>query len=318
LGVGVSLAAPILLAALGGLLCIRAGILNIGLEGIMLIGAFAAAAVSSATQSAWLGLCAAMVSGLIGGWIFAFLSVDRGASQVVVGLGLNILAVGLTGYALQVYPPAGDGSLVASFQPVIASGRRAPVIGALVFSQSAPVLMAFLAVPVAWFAINRTNWGLAVRACGDDPASVDALGHDVLRLQRQAVVWGNLLAASGGAILSLSYIGVFTDGMTGGRGYLALAAFIFGRWTAFGTAAASLVFATADALQYQLQTLQAKVPYQLMIALPYLLALLAMMFSAGGGHAPRAVGVPFVPDRHSVWKWRIGRKRGSEVPAMKS
>jgi len=305
LSVTVALAAPIMLAGLGGLVCIRSGVLNIGLEGHMLVGAFAATAVSAATGSAWLGMAAAAVSGIAGGWIFGLIAVDRRGNQVVVGLGINILAAGLTGYLLRVYPPAGDISQVVAFGPVLSSARRIPALGPIVFSQTLPILLSFLAVPAVWFALYRTNWGLAVRACGDDPASVDALGHDVLRLQRQAVIWGAILAGIGGGLLSLCYVNVFTEDMTGGRGYLALAAFIFGRWTPLGTAAASLVFAAGDAFQYQLQIFQLNVPYQLMIALPYVLALVAMVFFAGGTRAPRAVGLPFIPDRRPASRSKL-------------
>lgn len=297
LSVSLALAAPVILAALGGLICIRAGVLNIGLEGLMLLGAFTAAAVSAATGNAWLGILGAAVSGIVGGWIFAYIAVNRRGNQVVVGLGINILAVGLTGYLLRLYTPAGDISEVASFGPLLASARNVPILGPLVFAQTVPVLLTFMVAPVVSFAIYRTNWGLAVRGCGDDPASVDALGHDVLRLQRQAVIWGAMLAGIGGSILALCYVNVFTEEMTGGRGYLALAAFIFGRWTPLGTVVASTVFAIGDAFQYQLQIFQLNVPYQLMIALPYVLAMVAMVFFSGGTRAPRAVGLPFIPDR---------------------
>lgn len=315
MSVGVVLAAPIMMAGLGGLICIRAGVLNIGLEGLMLIGAFAGAAISAATGSAWLGIVGAAASGVVGGWIFGHLTVDRRANQVVVGLGLNILAAGLTGYMLRLYPPAGDESVVVAFQPELSFARGIPFFGEIIFSQTIPILIAYMLVPAVWFTLYRTNWGLAARGCGDDPASIDALGHDVLGLQRQAVVLGGVFAGVGGALLSLSYVNEFTEGMIGGRGYLALAAFIFGRWTPLGTAAASLVFAVGDAFQYQLQALQMKVPYQLMIALPYILAMIAMVFFAGGTRAPRAVAVPFVPDRYSKWTRRIAKTARSERTA---
>jgi ABC-type uncharacterized transport system permease subunit len=299
LSVSVALAAPLLLAALGGLISIRAGVLNIGLEGLMLLGAFVACAVSAATGSAWLGMLVAGVAGAIGGAIYAYIAVYRRGNQVVVGLGINILAAGLTGYVLRLYPPAGDISQVVSFGPLLASARSVPLVGPLIFSQTAPVLLTFLLVPLVSFLLYHTNWGLAVRGCGDEPVSVDALGHDVLKVQRQAVIWGAVLAAIGGSVLSLCYVNVFTEEMTGGRGFLALAAFIFGRWTPAGTLIACLIFAAGDALQYQLQVLQFNVPYQLMIALPYVLAMIAMIFFAGGTRSPRAVGLAFIPDRHS-------------------
>jgi ABC-type uncharacterized transport system permease subunit len=297
MSVGVALTAPLLLAALGGLISIRAGVLNIGLEGLMLIGAFAACAASAASGNAWLGIVAAGIGGAMGGWIYAFIAVYRRGNQVVVGLGVNILAAGLTGYLLRLYPPAGDIARVVAFGPLVPSARAVPALGPIILAQTAPVLLAFLFVPAVSFLLYRTNWGLAARGCGDDPASVDALGHDVLRIQSQAVIGGAVLAAVGGSVLALCYVNVFTENMTGGRGFLALAAFIFGRWTPLGTLLACFVFAAGDALQYQLQILQFNVPYQAMIALPYVLAILAMVFFAGNVRAPRSVGLAFVPDR---------------------
>lgn len=297
--VTVALTAPLLMTALGGLVCIRAGILNIGLEGLMLIGAFVACAASAATGSGCLGLIAACVAGAIGGWTYAYIAVVRRGNQVVVGLGVNILAAGLTGYVLRLYPPAGDISEVVTFGPLLPSLRTVPVFGPIIFAQTAPILLSFLIVPVVSFFLYQTNWGLAVRGCGDAPASVDALGHNVIRIQNQAAVWGAVLAALGGGLLSLCYVDVFTEGMSGGRGFLALAAFIFGRWTPSGTLFACLIFAAGEALQYQLQIFQLAVPYQLMIALSYLLAMIAMIFFSGDVRAPRAVGVAFIPDRPS-------------------
>ncbi len=297
--VGLALAAPLLMAALGGLICIRAGVLNIGLEGLMLIGAFAACAASAETSNAWLGIVAAALAGAIGGWVFAYIAVDRRGNQIVVGLGINVLAAGLTGYLLRLYPAAGDVAQVVSFSALWPSARSIPVVGPLIFGQPLPVLLAFMVVPIVSYVLYRLNWGLAVRGCGDDPVSVDALGHNVLKVQRQAVIVGAVLASLGGALLSLCYVNVFTEQMTGGRGFLALAAFIFGRWTPLGTMLACLVFAVGDALQYQLQVFQLNIPYQIMIALPYVLALVAMVLFSGGIRAPRAIGVAFIPDRTS-------------------
>jgi simple sugar transport system permease protein len=159
--------------------------------------------------------------------------------------------------------------------------------------------MGFLAVGAIWYLIYRTNWGLAVRGCGDDPQSVDALGLDVVRLRYQAAILGSVLASLGGAIISLSNLHVFVEGMTAGRGFLALAAYIFGKWSPLGTLGACLLFGITDAFQLHLQTLGIHAPYQLLIALPYLFALAALVGVVGRARAPRAVAIPFIPDRHA-------------------
>jgi simple sugar transport system permease protein len=293
---GIGLAAPVLYAGLGGLISERSGVLNIGLEGLMLFGAFGGAAIGVASGSAWVGFLSAPVIGAILGFGFAYLTISRAADQVVVGIGLNILALGATGYLLHRYPYTGNPNRVPGFDNLFGGFADAVSVGRLV-KHTAPELIVFFLVPIVWWVLYRTNWGLVLRACGDDPESVDALGLNVVRIRYQAVIIGAALAAAGGAVLSLAALHIFVEGMTAGRGFLALAAYIFGKWSPLGTLAAALLFGFGDALQLRLQTLGVAVPYELMVALPYFLGILALMGLVGRSQGPKAVGSAFIPDR---------------------
>ena len=197
-GAGIALAAPILYPALGGLISERSGVLNIGLEGLMLFGAFCGAAVGATSGSPWIGFLAAIGVGAVLGLGFAYLTVSRAANQVVVGLGLNIVALGATGYLLNRFPKTGSPTDVPGFGRLFGRFADAVELGSIV-NQTAPVFLGFALVPVVWWALYRTNWGLALRACGDHPQSVDALGLNVVRIRYEAVVVGGMLAAAGGA-----------------------------------------------------------------------------------------------------------------------
>ena len=293
---GIALAAPILYPALGGLISERSGVLNIGLEGLMLFGAFSGAAVGAASGSPWVGFLAAIGVGAVLGLGFAYLTVTRAANQVVVGLGLNILALGATGYLLNRFPETGSPTDVPAFSRLFGGLADAVDVGRIV-NQTPPVLIGFVLVPLVWWALYRTNWGLAVRACGDHPQSVDALGLNVVRIRYEAVIAGGVLAAAGGAVLSMSNIHIFVEGITSGRGFLALAAYTFGKWRPSGTLAACVIFGVGDALQLRMQTLGFSAPFELMVAVPYILALLALVGLVGRSQAPKAVGIAFVPDR---------------------
>ena len=295
-GAGIALAAPILYPALGGLISERSGVLNIGLEGLMLFGAFCGAAVGATSGSPWIGFLAAIGVGAVLGLGFAYLTVSRAANQVVVGLGLNIVALGSTGYLLNRFPETGSPTEVPGFGRLFGGFADAVELGSIV-NQTPPVFLGFALVPVVWWALYRTNWGLALRACGDHPQSVDALGLNVVRIRYEAVVVGGMLAAAGGAVLSMSNIHIFVEGITSGRGFLALAAYTFGKWRPLGTLTACVLFGVGDALQLRMQTLGFSAPFELMVAVPYILALLALVGLVGRSQAPKAVAVAFVPDR---------------------
>jgi ABC-type uncharacterized transport system permease subunit len=273
-------ATPLIFAALGGVLSERSGVVNIGLEGIMVAGAFTSVCVSGATGSPLLGLVAGVIAGAGLAALLAYVSTKLGFDQIVAGMGLNIVALGAAAFGLVlVYGQPGASHEVAAFGK---AGEAALTVVALV-----------LAGALALF-LNRTPWGLRIRACGENPRAAATAGIDPVRTRFWAVVAGGAIAALGGVYLSLAELDLYSDGMTAGRGYIALAAVIFGRWTPLGATGAALFFGFFSALQYTLQ--RAGIPSELMQALPYLAALVALAGLAGRVRAPAADGVPYTPD----------------------
>lgn len=289
------LAVPLLFPALGGLVSERSGVMNIGLEGMMLIGAFTGTAISYATGSPWLGLLAAVVSGLLVGASLAFLCVTLRSDQVVAATAVNLLGAGLTAALIPIIWNV-DGTspsvpkLTAFSVPLLSD---LPVVGT-VFSELTVLDYGavFLAFAV-WWVLFRTGAGLRLRACGESPEAADSAGVPVLRIRFTAVTLSGAFAALGGVYLSLVSIGLFQASMTQGRGYLALAAMIFGKWRVWPAVAACLLFGLADAVQLRLQIVSSLLPAELMLALPYLLALVALATFVGRASAPAAIGRPF-------------------------
>jgi simple sugar transport system permease protein len=271
-------ATPIIYAALGGVLSERSGVINIGLEGIMTAGAFAAVCGTAATGNPWLGAAAGVIAGAAVAAVLAFVATRLGVDQIVAGTGINIVALGAAAYGLViVFGQPGASREVASLPH---TGERGLIA------------LAFVLTAVLWFALFRTPWGLRVRACGENPRAALAAGIDPLRTRFIAVVLGGAIASLGGVYLALAELNLYSDGMTAGRGYIALAAVIFGRWNPLGALGAALFFGFFAALQYSLQ--RSGVPSELMQALPYLAALVALTGFAGRVRAPAADGVPFV------------------------
>jgi ABC-type uncharacterized transport system permease subunit len=250
----IGLTTPILLAATGELLAERAGLFNIGLEGMMLLGAFAAFITSWQTGSAWLGVLVGMVGGVMLAALMAFLSIEARADQVVVGVGLNILALGVTTFSFEQIFASRPQALLNPMQPLAIPGlSHLPYIGKALFDQAPPAYLAYLAVPAVWFLLYRTTWGLAVRSAGELPEAVETAGLSVRKVRWLAELAAGALAGAGGAFLSAVSLGLFIQGMSAGRGYIALAAVIFGGWRPFGVLGACFVFGGADALQLRLQ-----------------------------------------------------------------
>jgi simple sugar transport system permease protein len=271
---------PLIFAALGGVLSERSGVVNIGLEGIMIAGAFAAVCVSGATGSPILGLFAGVLAGALLAALLAYVSTRLGFDQIVAGTGLNIVALGAAAFGLVlVYGQPGASHEVPAFGK---AGEGTLTILALVM---AGLLTLFL---------NRTPWGLRIRACGENPRAAASAGIDPQQTRFWSVVAGGAIAALGGVYLSLAELDLYSDGMTAGRGYIALAAVIFGRWTPLGATGAALFFGFFSALQYTLQ--RAGIPSELMQSLPYLAALVALAGLAGRVRAPAADGIPYVAE----------------------
>src|SRR5262245_48727 len=306
-------AAPLVLAALGGLFAERSGVVDIALEGKMLGSAFAAAATAAVTGSAWAGLAAGIAAAVLLALMHGLACVTYRGNQVVSGMALNILVSGLTvvlGYAW--FREGGQTPLLgagARFGPIDLPGSAAlagvPVIGRLygevLSGHNLLVYLAAAAVPVVAWLVYRTRFGLRLRAVGESPGAVDTAGISVAGTRYQALVASGVLCGLSGAYLSIAHHASFIRDMSAGKGYLALAALIFGQWRPVPTVAACLLFAFADAIQARLQgtplPLVGVVPVQLIQAIPYVLTVGLLAGFVGRAVAPRAIGVPYVKER---------------------
>ncbi len=278
----VAYAAPVLLCALGELLCERSGVVNIGLEGLMLVGALTAVIVTVTTGQPILGALAALLASTALGGVFAFFAIGLKRDQIVVGTTLNFLALGITGVWFRAWLKTAKTSTATTLP-----GWE---------GWSFLTVLALVLVPVIHLVLSRTRLGLALRASGEKPEAAAAAGYDVSRLRAMACLCCGALCGLGGAALSLSLSNAFTEEMTGGRGFVALAVVVFGRWKPLGVLGAALLFALADAGQARLQAMGFfKVPYPIFLMLPYVLTLLALAIRGAKVRPPAALGEPFEP-----------------------
>jgi general nucleoside transport system permease protein len=292
----VAMATPILFAALGELLVEQGGVINVGIEGSMLAGAFFALVAAYFSGSLALGLLAGVAAAVALNALLALLVVNLAVNQVVAGTALDIFALGLTGvFYRRIFGLTGSAVVVRQFG-AIALGPlvRIPVVGRAFFDQNMLVYAAFAMVPLVSFAVSHTRYGLRLRAAGERPEAADALGLGVYRLRWEALLVAGGLTGIAGAFLTLAYAGTFVQGISAGRGFVALAVVILGRWKAWGCAAASILFGAAMALQFGLQALGTVLPYQVFLALPYALTLVVLAGSGAQAVAPSALGEPYV------------------------
>ncbi|HKN00039.1 MAG TPA: ABC transporter permease [Candidatus Binataceae bacterium] len=291
----ISMATPILLAAIGELIVEESGIINIGIEGAMLSGAFFALSAAYFSGSTALGLAAGIAAGLAVNAILALLIVNLAVNQVVAGTALDIFAVGITGvFYRRLFGITGKAFIVTTI-PKLSFGplTHIPIVGPVLFRHDPLVYFAFALVPTVGFVLWRTRYGLGLRAAGERPEAADALGLDVYRLRWQALLAAGILTGLAGAYLTLVYAGTFVENISAGRGYVALAVVILGRWRPWGLAAASVLFGAAMALQFGLQALGTAIPYQLFLALPYALTLVVLAAMGGQAASPSALGEPY-------------------------
>lgn len=289
------LALPILMPMLGGLISERSGVLNIGLEGMMLIGAFSAVLVTYFTGDPWLGLIGALASGVFSGSALALMTVTLRGDQVVACAAINLIGAGLTAALIPVI--WGVDGLTPSVEkiPVVRVPLLAdlPNVGRLFSSLSLVDYACFALVFLVWWVMFRTDAGLRIRACGESAESADAAGIAVVRTRFFAVVASGVFGALGGAYLSIVTLDMFQASMTQGRGFLALAALVFGKWRVWPGALACIAFGFADAIALRAQILWRDIPHELLIALPYVLALLALATFVGRASGPADAGKPF-------------------------
>jgi general nucleoside transport system permease protein len=291
LAAAVRVATPLLLAATGETVAERAGVINLGLEGMMLSGALAATLGASAA-GAWAGVAAAIVAGMALAAVFAVVAIGAGAEQIIAGTAVSLGAVGLTGTIYrQAYGAAGAGLALPTLAAIPLPGlSRIPLLGPALFDQPAPTYLAFMALPIVWWVLFRTRLGLALRATGEGAALARAAGVRTQAVRMGATIVGGGFGGLAGATLVLAQVGTFAEQMTAGRGYVAIAIVVLGRWHPVGVLVASLLFGAATALQYVFQSLGLSVPYQLFLMLPYLLTLLALAGAVGRVRAPEDLG----------------------------
>lgn len=304
---------PLLLACLAGLYSERAGIFDIGLEGKMLVGAFAGAAAAAVTGSAWLGLFTGIIIAVLMGLVHGFASITHRGNQIVSGVAINFIAAGSTIILGQAWfrqggrTPALTGP--ARFEAITLPGadavREVPILGPiyseLISGHSILVYFAFLMVPFTWWVLYRTRFGLRLRAVGENPAAVDTAGISVTWLRYRAVICTGVLTGIAGCYMALAQNAGFVKDMTAGRGYIALAALIFAKWKPVPAMFACLLFGLLDAVSIRFQgqawPLIGKVPVQFMQALPYVLTVILLAGFVGKAIPPRAGGVPYVKER---------------------
>jgi simple sugar transport system permease protein len=283
----VRLSTPLILAALGGLCSERAGVVNIALEGMMLAGAFTAAAITYSTGSPWVGLTAAMAAGVVIALVHAVACVRYRADQVVVGTAINILMVGLPGFL------SGAFFLSSGSTPQIPIEQLIPRV---------PIVLAFTLVPLTWWVLYRTPFGLRLRAVGENPEAADAAGINVAAIRYSGVLLSGALAALGGAYLSIGQSSLFTRNMTSGRGFIALAALIFGKWRPVQTLVACLFFGFTEAITIQMQGVVKlpsgeDIPVQFIQMVPYVLTIVVLAGFIGHSRPPRALGRAYEKER---------------------
>lgn len=293
-------AALLLLPALGGLISERSGVVNIAMEGMMLVGAYTGVAVAVTSNNVWAGLIAAIICGGLISLIHAVVSINFKANQVISGIAINIIALGLTNYLLFVQTPNGAGfaALARNLRlPNFSWGPLAniPFIGPVLFQQNIVFYLAILILIGIHFLLFKTNIGLRIRAVGEHPHAADTAGVNVRLIRYCCVVGSGMLSGLAGAFLSLGIVGIFNSNMTDGRGFIALAAVVFGKYTPLGAAGACLLFGLGEALVYSAPLQQAGADSNLIGTLPYLLTLIALVGFVGRTVAPAADGLPYEP-----------------------
>ena len=288
-------AVPITLAALSGVMCERCAVINIGIEGMMLTGAFTSALIGSLSQNVWVGLFAALLAGGVMGALLAVLAIRYKVNQIIAGTAINILATGLTSYFssryLQSIPELNRPPTFNQFPLPVLS--RIPVVGPVLFTNTLPVYLMLILVGAIHIMLFYTRWGLRTRAVGEHPKAADTLGVNVFKTRYTNVILGGMIAGLGGAYLVLSSVARFDENMTAGRGFIGLAAMIFGKWSPIGSLAASLIFGFADSLRTNLAILRVPIPSQFLLMAPYLVTMVVLAGVVGRANPPAADGEPY-------------------------
>ncbi len=290
------MAVPILITALGEMVAERSGVMDLGIEGIMIIGAFCAFTVAYETGNLWLGLACGGLAGALLGLLMAVAAVRVAADQIVAGLGIWILCQGLASLLNRhIFAQAPDRPMPTFPALPIPGLSQVPILGEALFSQNILVYITLLLVPFAAFFFARTRYGLNVDAVGENPRAADAAGVRVGATRLAATTFGGLMAGLGGAYLPLALYGLYTDDLSTGLGWMAIAVVVFGKWRPAGLLAGALIFGAAKGLQFRLQAMQFPLPYQFLLMLPFLVTLVVVILFVRGeeGQGPAALARPY-------------------------
>ena len=300
---GIRLAVPILLAVLGEIITERAGVLNLGVEGVMLVGGLASFMVAYGLEhgaglplvGAWVGLGAGLLGGMLMGLLMAVMTVTFRADQVVAGVTLVLFGQGLTTYLYRQQFASMTARVTGLESWPIPVLSKIPVLGEVLFTHNMMVYISVALVVLCWFLLFRTNWGLQIRAVGENPAAADTSGINVKRTRYASLLLGSALVGLGGGVLTVAQLHLFREGITAGRGWIAVALVFFSCWHPLRALWGSLLFGVADALQFRIQALGSKqLPYEFLLMLPYVLTLFVLLKRTRRSDAPAALGVPYI------------------------
>jgi len=290
------LSVPLIFGAMAGVLSERSGVINIAIEGQLLAGAFMSGIIASLTQNTWAGLLIAPFAGMAIAWLLAVFAIKYGIDQVVLGFVLNVLVIGLTNFLYKqlLIPYQDTWNNGGTFAPIeIPLLSKIPVLGPIFFAQSIIVYLMYVAVAVIHIALFKSKWGLRTRSVGEHPTAAESVGIDVNKVRFRNVLIAGAVAGLGGAFFTLGAVGAFSKEMTAGKGFIALAALIFGRWSPMGAVAAALIFGFADNLQGILTIIGTPIPSEFMLMAPYIATIIAVSGFVGKVRAPAADGIPY-------------------------
>ena len=292
----IMLSVPLIFGSMSGLLCEKSGVINIAIEGQLLFAAFVSAVVASITQNALYGLISAPIAGVLISWILAYFSIRFQVDQVILGFVINVLVLGLTNffYTTLLIPYEDKWNMGGSFSPIpIPILSKLPIIGPTLFNQTIIVYLMYVFVIFIQIALFKSRWGLRTRAIGELPVAADSVGIDVNRLRFRNVMLAGLVAGTGGAYFTVGAVGPFSQNMTAGAGFIALACLIFGKWTPRGAIIAALFFGFANNLQGNLSIIGVSIPSEFMLMVPYIATIIAVSGVVGRVRAPAADGIPY-------------------------
>lgn len=293
----VLLAVPLIFGSMAGLLCEKSGVINIAIEGQLLFAAFVSAVVASLSQNLIWGLISAPIAGVLVSWILAYFSIRFQVDQVILGFVINVLVLGLTNffYTVLLVPYESTWNAAGSFSAIpIPVLSKIPIIGPILFNQTIIVYFMYLIVTVIQIALFNSKWGLRTRAVGELPIAADSVGIDVNKLRFRNVLIAGAVAGVGGAVFTIGAVGVFSQSMTAGAGFIALACLIFGKWSPKGALIAALFFGFTNSLQSNLSIAGVPIPSEFMLMIPYIATIIAVSGLIGRVRAPAADGIPYL------------------------